>query len=272
MPRSSGQKPEEKRVHHARSRPGPAPSLFEKTWDEHVVTTPRLTEKNRPSSFSSIGQLRARRKKGFRFSHRLPDTNWPAKGAAGISGAPDPLILFPRRPRITTFRPAGAGRASRTQRCAAWWTSSPGMRGRTGIELFGLDDPRQGIGPCRRPGAGAHTAGPDAGLAATATPRPTAPSARLAFGIGASEVAHVLATPDFVAEEAPRRMRIAFEGKLAPGVGAKTWRSPGSPGSAPTEARGHAIEYAGSAGAGAVDGRVASRCATSRSRAAGGSA
>jgi 3-isopropylmalate/(R)-2-methylmalate dehydratase large subunit len=68
----------------------------------------------------------------------------------------------------------------------------------------------------------------------------------LAFGIGATEVAHVLATQT-IWQRKPRAMRIKVEGTLGPSVTAKdialNWISLlGADG-----ARGHAIEYAGSA-------------------------
>jgi 3-isopropylmalate/(R)-2-methylmalate dehydratase large subunit len=67
----------------------------------------------------------------------------------------------------------------------------------------------------------------------------------LAFGIGATEVAHVLATQT-IWQRKPRAMRIKVEGTLGPSVTAKDialyWISLlGADG-----ARGHAIEYAGS--------------------------
>ena len=67
----------------------------------------------------------------------------------------------------------------------------------------------------------------------------------LAFGIGATEVAHVLATQT-IWQRKPRAMRIKVEGTLGPSVTAKdialNWISLlGADG-----ARGHAIEYAGS--------------------------
>ncbi|XDB00346.1 3-isopropylmalate dehydratase large subunit (plasmid) [Sulfitobacter sp. LCG007] len=78
----------------------------------------------------------------------------------------------------------------------------------------------------------------------------------LAFGIGATEVAHVLATQT-IWQVKPRAMRIRFEGTLSHGVTAKDmalgWISRlGADG-----ARGHAIEYAGEAVQGlSMEGRM----------------
>ena len=67
-----------------------------------------------------------------------------------------------------------------------------------------------------------------------------------AFGIGASEVAHVLMTQT-IWQNKPKQMRIKVEGVAAPGIGAKDIvlaiiAKIGAGG-----ATGHAIEYAGSA-------------------------
>lgn len=114
-----------------------------------------------------------------------------------------------------------------------------------GIELFGLDDPRQGI---------VHVVGPEQGLSLPGLIMVCGDShtsthgalGALAFGIGASEVAHVLATQTLW-QSKPKRMRITVEGELAADVSAKDialhWIAlVGADG-----ARGHAIEYAGSA-------------------------
>ena len=116
---------------------------------------------------------------------------------------------------------------------------------RHGIDLFGLGDPRQGI---------VHVAGPEQGLTlpgllVVCGDSHTATHGALgayAFGIGATEVAHVLATQT-IWQKKPKRMRLSVDGVLAPGVGAKdialNWISTlGADG-----ARGHAIEYTGSA-------------------------
>lgn len=116
---------------------------------------------------------------------------------------------------------------------------------RNGIALFGLDDPRQGI---------VHVVGPEQGLTQPGLVMVCGDShtathgafGAIAFGIGASEVAHVLATQTLW-QTRPKQMRLTVAGELAPGVTAKdialTWIARlGADG-----ARGHAIEYAGAA-------------------------
>jgi 3-isopropylmalate/(R)-2-methylmalate dehydratase large subunit len=114
-----------------------------------------------------------------------------------------------------------------------------------GFRLFGLDDPRQGI---------VHVVGPEQGLTlpgllVTCGDSHTSTHGAFgafAFGIGATEVAHVLATQT-IWQKKPRRMRITIDGTLGVGVAAKdlalNWIAKlGADG-----ARGCAIEYAGAA-------------------------
>lgn len=114
-----------------------------------------------------------------------------------------------------------------------------------GITLFGLDDPRQGI---------VHVTGTEQGLTLPGLTVVCGDShtsthgafGAYAFGIGASEVAHVLATQTLW-QKKPKRMRISVEGATAPGITAKDIMltiiaTIGADGAA-----GHAIEYAGSA-------------------------
>ena len=114
----------------------------------------------------------------------------------------------------------------------------------SGVTLFGLQDRRQGI---------VHVVGPEQGLSQpgmiivcgdshTATHGAVG---ALAFGIGASEVAHVLATQALWQSKA-KNMRVSVDGVLAAGVHAKDVilaiiAKIGAGGGT-----GHVIEYAGS--------------------------
>ena len=88
-----------------------------------------------------------------------------------------------------------------------------------GIKLFGLDDPRQGI---------VHVVGPEQGLTLPGLlivcgDSHTSTHGALgayAFGIGASEVAHVLMTQT-IWQKKPKRMCVSVDGALSPGVAAK---------------------------------------------------
>jgi 3-isopropylmalate/(R)-2-methylmalate dehydratase large subunit len=117
--------------------------------------------------------------------------------------------------------------------------------GRHGIRLFGLDDPRQGI---------VHVVGPEQGLTLPGTlvvcgDSHTATHGALgayAFGIGASEVAHVLATQT-IWQRKPKNMRVSVEGRLAPGLTAKDMILSIIARIGTDGAVGHAVEYTGSA-------------------------
>ncbi|MDE4098353.1 3-isopropylmalate dehydratase large subunit [Pseudophaeobacter sp. 1A16562] len=114
-----------------------------------------------------------------------------------------------------------------------------------GIRLFDLHDPGQGI---------VHVLGPEQGLTLPGLLINCGDShtsthgalGALAFGVGATEVAHILATQT-IWQRRPKTMRISVNGALGAGVTAKDlalhWIAElGADG-----ARGHAIEYAGSA-------------------------
>jgi 3-isopropylmalate/(R)-2-methylmalate dehydratase large subunit len=123
------------------------------------------------------------------------------------------------------------------------------------IPLFGLGDPRQGI---------VHVVGPEQGLTLPGLLIVCGDShtsthgafGAYAFGIGASEVAHVLMTQTLW-QKKPRRMRINVNGKTIPGVGAKDIVLAIIARIGADGAQGHAIEYAGSAiGALSMEGRM----------------
>jgi 3-isopropylmalate/(R)-2-methylmalate dehydratase large subunit len=112
-----------------------------------------------------------------------------------------------------------------------------------GLTLFGLSDRRQGI---------VHVVGPEQGLSQPGMIMVCGDShtathgalGALAFGVGASEVGHVLATQTLW-QSKPKNMRIVIDGTLAPGVHAKDVilaiiARIGTAGGV-----GHVIEYAG---------------------------
>jgi 3-isopropylmalate/(R)-2-methylmalate dehydratase large subunit len=113
------------------------------------------------------------------------------------------------------------------------------------IGLFGLGDPRQGI---------VHVVGPEQGLTLPGLLIVCGDShtsthgafGAYAFGIGASEVAHVLMTQTLW-QKKPRPMRVTVTGKAAAGIGAKDIALSVVAHVGADGARGHAVEFAGSA-------------------------
>jgi 3-isopropylmalate/(R)-2-methylmalate dehydratase large subunit len=112
-----------------------------------------------------------------------------------------------------------------------------------GIPLYSLGSDRQGI---------VHVIGPELGVTQPGMTIVCGDShtsthgafGALAFGIGTSEVEHVLAT-QCLGQKRPKTMRILYQGELGPGVSAKdlilaTIGRLGTGGM-----RGHAVEYAG---------------------------
>ena len=124
-----------------------------------------------------------------------------------------------------------------------------------GIRLFDMDSPEQGI---------VHVIGPELGLTQPGMTIVCGDShtsthgafGALAFGIGTSEVEHVLAT-QCLAQQKPKTMKIEVRGRLQEGVAAKDLAL-GIIGQIGTDgASGHVIEYAGEAVRGlSMEGRM----------------
>ncbi|MFN3938071.1 MAG: 3-isopropylmalate dehydratase large subunit [Gemmobacter sp.] len=202
-------------------------TLFDKLWDAHVVT-------RRDDGATLLWVDR-------HYVHEGSHHGFAKLAARGLPLAQPALTIGVADHYVPTRRPgpmAGPeiGRMVRTlsDNAAAH-----------GFRLFGMDDPAQGI---------VHVIGPEQGLTLPGMLVVCGDShtsthgalGALGFGIGATDVAHVLATQT-IWQKKPARMRLRFEGRAGPGVGAKDmalhWISRlGADG-----ARGHAIEYAGAA-------------------------
>ncbi|HLU30531.1 MAG TPA: 3-isopropylmalate dehydratase large subunit, partial [Acidimicrobiia bacterium] len=207
----------------------PAKTLFEKIWDDHIVRSvdgePDLLyidlhlvhEVTSPQAFESL-RLAGRRVRRPDLTLATIDHGVPtADRALGIR---DPLS----KKQIDTL----------IANCE-----------REGITLFGLDDPRQGI---------VHVIGPEQGITQPGMTIVCGDShtathgafGALAFGIGTSEVEHVLATQT-LPQAKPRSMSIEVDGELALGVTAKDVILGIIARMGTAGATGHVIEYRGSA-------------------------
>ena len=158
--------------------------------------------------------------------------------------------LSVRSPELTFATPDHAistadGRAGTS---ATGWDLLHALRAETqevGIRLFDIGERGQGI---------VHVIGPELGLSLPGTLIVCGDShtcthgglGALAFGIGSSEVSHVLATQTLV-QRRPKTMRVRFEGTMRPGTSPKDLilHLIGQVGAA--GGTGYAIEYAGSA-------------------------
>ncbi len=114
-----------------------------------------------------------------------------------------------------------------------------------GIELAGMGDARRGI---------VHVIGPELGLTQPGKTIVCGDShtsthgafGALAFGIGTTEVGHVLATQCLL-QRKPKAMRVRFSGALGPGVGAKDMALAVIAEIGADGGQGYAIEFAGPA-------------------------
>jgi 3-isopropylmalate/(R)-2-methylmalate dehydratase large subunit len=114
-----------------------------------------------------------------------------------------------------------------------------------GIAFFGLEDPRQGIIHVVAPEQGMSRPGMLIVCGDSHTSTHGALGA-LAFGIGASEVAHVLATQTLW-QRKPQTMRITVTGRLGAGVSSKDLILAIIAQISAAGATGHVVEYAGEA-------------------------
>ena len=178
-----------------------AETLYDKLWRRHVVHLADdgtallyidrhlVHEVTSPQAFDG---LRESARKPWRASSVLavPDHNIPT----AENSAEDPVSQLQV--------------AALAKNCSAF-----------GITEFGMDDPRQGIVHVIGPEYGATLPGMTIVCGDSHTSTHGAFGA-LAFGIGTSEVEHVLATQCLLQRKS-KNMRVTFSGALPPGVGAK---------------------------------------------------
>jgi 3-isopropylmalate/(R)-2-methylmalate dehydratase large subunit len=204
-----------------------ARTMFEKIWDAHVVTgeDPTLLyvdlhlvhEVTSPQAFAGL-ELAGR-------SVRRPDLTLATVDHAIPTTARSLGIRDPQsKKQVDTLK-------ANTER--------------HGITFFGLDDPRQGI---------VHVVGPENGYTQPGKVIVCGDShtsthgafGALAFGIGTSEVEHVLATQTLW-QNRPKTMAVEFDGALPPGVTSKDMILGMISQLGVGGGQGHVIEYRGDA-------------------------
>ena len=209
-------------------------SLFDKLWDAHVVT---------PESEESPAIL-------FIDLHLVHEVTSPQAFAVleerGL-GVRRPDLTQATLDHSTPTMPADAqGRLPYATDAAERQVHQLEANcAKYGIDLLGLDDPRRGI---------VHVIGPEMGLTQPGKTIVCGDShtsthgafGALAFGIGTTEVGHVLAT-QCILQRKPKSMRITFEGTLSPGVGAKDMALAMIAQIGADGGQGYAIEFAGEA-------------------------
>ncbi len=200
-------------------------TLFDKLWDEHVVTV-------REDGETLLWVDRHFVHEGSHHAFRKLDERGANVAEPALTfGIADHYVPTRGRPMISD--PEVAGMVDRLSANAA----------KHGFKLFGLDDPGQGI---------VHVVGPEQGLTLPGLLIVCGDShtsthgafGAFAFGIGASEVAHVLMTQTLW-QRKPLRMRITVDGTLGPHITAKDLALHVIATIGTNGAQGHALEYAG---------------------------
>jgi 3-isopropylmalate/(R)-2-methylmalate dehydratase large subunit len=200
-------------------------TLFDKLWDSHVIV-------QRDDGEALLWVDRHFVHEGSHHAFRKLDERGAMAAEPRLTfGVADHYVPTSGRPGIADGEVAGM--VDRLSANAA----------RHGFRLFGLDDPAQGI---------VHVVGPEQGLTlpgllVVCGDSHTSTHGALgafAFGIGASEVAHVLMTQTLW-QRKPKRMRITVTGALGPHVSAKDLALHVIASIGANGAQGHAVEYAG---------------------------
>ncbi len=202
-------------------------TLFDKVWDAHVVAT-------REDGEQLLWVDRHFVHEGSHHAFRQIEAKGRGVAEPDLSIAvADHYVPTRGRPRIDDAEIAGM--VTRLTQNAQ----------RHGVRLVGLDHEAQGI---------VHVVGPELGLTLPGLVVVCGDShtsthgafGAIAFGIGASEVAHVLMTQTLWLKK-PRRMRIRIEGACGAHVSAKDLALHVIATIGADGARGHAVEYAGAA-------------------------
>ncbi len=216
---------------HPPTTPGPR-SLFDKLWDSHVIAEREdgaaLVWVDRhylqEGSFHAFNKMRARGERMARpdLTVAMADHYVPTRGRGAY------MPEEPVSPELARMMDQLTANTSEF-----------------GVRHFGMQHPWQGI---------CHVVGPELGMTLPGTlvvegDSHTSTHGALgawAFGVGASEVAHVLLTQTLW-QKRPRRLRVVVDGTLAEGMSAKDLALAIVSRLGADGAVGHVIEYAGQA-------------------------
>ena len=180
-------------------------TFFDKAWNDHVIA--RLGD---DADLLQIDRLVLHELSGSQAVTALAKAGRRPVSRGQVFTVIEHLISTkPGRGPTDSVSKSGPVMIEATRRASREW----------GFHFIDFDDPRQGI---------AHVVAPELGIAFPGATLVCCDShtstvggvGALAWGIGASEAEHVLAT-QALAQSRPRQMRVAFEGELRDGVYAK---------------------------------------------------
>jgi 3-isopropylmalate/(R)-2-methylmalate dehydratase large subunit len=180
-------------------------TFFDKVWSDHVIT--RLGD---DADLLQIDRLVLHELSGSQAVRALAEAGRQPMSRTQVFTVIEHLISTkPGRGPNDSVSKSGPIMIETTRKASREW----------GFHFIDYDDPRQGI---------AHVVAPEMGIAFPGATLVCCDShtstvggvGALAWGIGASEAEHVLATQT-LSQGRPKTMRVNFEGRLAPGVYAK---------------------------------------------------
>ena len=204
-------------------------TLFDRIWDPHVVA-----DLGAGWSLLHCDRALVHDLSGGRAMQEVGEAGYAIARPDLVFAVPDHAVSSAPGRTAETF-PTGAKLLTGLRRRAA----------ETGVRFFDLGQDGHGI---------VHVMAPELGLVLPGTTLVCGDShtctngglGAIAFGIGASELKHVLATQT-LPQRKPRRMRIRFDGTAAPGVTPKDMILAAIGRFGAGTGSGHALEYAGSA-------------------------
>ena len=204
-------------------------TMFDRIWDSHVIA-----DLGSGWSLLHCDRVLLHDLSGGRALTELGESGYPLAHPELVFATPDHAVSSAPGRTADTFPLGGRLLAGLRKRAAE-----------TGIRLFDLGQDGNGI---------VHVMGPELGVVLPGTTLVCGDShtctnggvGSLAFGIGASELKHVLATQT-LPQKKPRTMRIRFEGAIPPGVTPKDMILAAIGRFGAAAGTGHAVEYAGSA-------------------------